>query len=92
MNWQIRIQDPTGELRIQPLSASATIGRSASASVLLRDSTAAAEAAALWVRQDDEIHPFWIRVPADAPPAYLGDIPVREASVPAGITVRLGET
>ncbi len=36
--------------------------------------------------------PFWIRVPDGAPAALLGDLAVREAHLPVGLPVRIGES
>jgi transcriptional regulator with PAS, ATPase and Fis domain len=98
MTWQISIQDPSGETRILDLHGSATVGRGDDASIPLRDATAAQAAAMIWpmpqeaTRAAENGSPFWIRVPDGAPPAHLGDLAVREAHLPLGMPIRLGES
>jgi transcriptional regulator with PAS, ATPase and Fis domain len=98
MNWQIRIQDPSGETRIIPIQGTAVLGRGESATIPLRDPTVAQEAATLWARPLSTetaaraISPYWLRVPEGAAPARLGDLAVREAHLPAGLPVALGES
>jgi transcriptional regulator with PAS, ATPase and Fis domain len=104
MTWQLRIEDPSGETRRFGLAGTPgpgeadenlTIGRAAEASVVLRDPAAATFAARL-ERRGERVSvgssPFWIQIPAGAPPARLGDLPVREAQVPLGVTVLVGES
>ncbi len=90
--WQIKIQDPSGETRVFPLRGSVTLGRSNEASIPLRDPTAPHEAATLLSVNEPEPHSYWLKVPSGAPNALLGDLPVREAYVPAGLPIMLGET
>jgi DNA-binding NtrC family response regulator len=108
MDWQMRIQEPSGEVRTIPLSLGqqeAAIGRDTHAVIALKDPTAPVEAAILWVPPEvgAGLHPgmgararhrspFWIRVPAPAAPVLLGDLPLREAELPAGVCFRIGET
>jgi two-component system NtrC family response regulator len=96
MSWQIRIHDPSGETRKIAIQGSVTLGRNENSGVLLRDPTIPVEAATLWAAPErlatKDGSPFWIRVPDAAPSIRLGDLSVREAHLPAGLPVRVGET
>jgi DNA-binding NtrC family response regulator len=101
MKWQIRIQDPSGEERIQPLRGAVSIGRMENSNVILRDPGTPKRAALIWAASESEDlnpdsalshSPFWIRVPEGAPSALLGDLEIREAHVPSGVPVRIGDT
>ena len=104
MKWQIRVQDPSGEERIFPARGSVSIGTRGGtgdgtgggdeSGILLRDPTAPRSAMLLWAaaEQDESLSPFWMRVPEGAPSALLGDLSVREAHLPCGVPVRIGET
>lgn len=96
MKWQIRIQDPSGETRVYPAIGPITLGRGENA-LPLRDPTAPKEALRIWptgVFPDDSStsSPFWMRVPENSPSALLGDLAVREAHIPSGVPIRIGET
>lgn len=98
MMWQARIHDPSGETRIIPLKnlnqGSFTVGRGDSADIPLRDPQASTSAAMLWQKPQSlsQSSPFWIQIPAESAPATIGDLQVREAQVPAGLPIRLGES
>lgn len=96
MNWRLRIQDPSGETRLLPLKGSATLGRGEDAGIPLRDPTAAREAATLWAAPSAEGcaggSPFWLRATEGAAALRLGDLYIREAHLPPGLPVVLGET
>ncbi len=98
MNWQIRIQDPSGETRILPLQgglkSSARLGSSPTESdILLRDPTVPKHAAQLCAREAGaSLSPYWLRIPEGAPSLRLGDLEVREAHLPPGLPVHLGES
>jgi len=92
MNWQIKINDPSGEIRTIPLKGTSTLGRSQQSNIILRDPTTAPEAAILWAHHPDKQSPYWIRIPSSAPAGYLGDLAVREAHIPPGVPFKIGET
>lgn len=89
--WQLRIQDPSGETRTIPLSGAARLGRAENSDILLRDPTASSEAALIWPKDGTDT-PFWVRILADSDSALLGGLPVREAQIPPGLALELGET
>lgn len=94
MSWQLKISEPTGENRTVPLHGSATLGRTSEADIFLKDPTLSTETATLWSAADSGggSSPFWIRMSNKAPPAFLGDLAVREAHFPSGIPLKVGET
>lgn len=97
MKWKLRIQDPSGETRLLSLRGSAILGRGETATIPLRDPTVPAEAATLWTPPQkafaaNEESPFWLRVAEGGEPLQLGDLFVREAQLPAGLPIRVGET
>src|SRR4051812_27071539 len=90
-NWQIRVGDPSGESRVFPIHGTFIVGRDESCLVPLRDATAPREALSFWpAPASGQSSPYWMRA-TDAP-VLLGDIPVREAQVPAGLRIRVGES
>lgn len=108
MKWQVRIQDPSGETRIvrlqSPVQGHFTIGKSSGASIQLHDERARSEAALISIAplQDaSEVSakpahknnsPFWLHVAEDAPPLLIGDLPVRDAQLPSGVPILIGES
>ena len=99
--WLLKIQDPSGETRKIPLrgrlASNLLLGRGETANVLLRDPTVPQEAAMLWPgpqvgRGGSERSPYWLRILSDTPFGKLGDLPVKEAQVPAYLPMTLGET
>ena len=75
-----------------PLSGSVVLGRGETANIALRDPTVGREAALLWMIPTTTGSPFWLRVPDGADSVRLGDLCVREANLPAGLPLALGET
>jgi DNA-binding NtrC family response regulator len=100
--WQLRIQDPSGEIRRVPLKGehlgSLSLGRDEGSGISLRDPTAARMAATIWASPEREAgqaaaaSPWWLRVPEGSPAARLGDLAIREAHLPPGLPLQLGET
>ena len=93
MKWQIRVQDPSGEQRTVPAQGSVLIGRTDECGVLLRDPTAPKQAVQIWATGSlDSDSPFWMRVPEGSPSVLLGGLAVREAHIPSGVPIQIGET
>jgi transcriptional regulator of acetoin/glycerol metabolism len=98
MKWQARVEDPSGETRVLALQSSGdfTLGRSEQSTIPLRDSTVAFEAAHIWatpvIGKAGNLSPFWMRLNDGTPPAFVGDLGVREAQIPAGVVIQFGET
>jgi transcriptional regulator with PAS, ATPase and Fis domain len=99
--WQLKIEDPSGETRFLPtFPGMMTLGKDESCAIPLRDPVAPREAAYLWPKTPEtqketdrpSLSPFWIRIPAGSPACLLGDLSVREAQLPAGLPLRIGET
>lgn len=104
--WQLKIEAPSGESRVHILHQGAvTLGRSDACTLQLRDPLIQDEAALIWPvppaedgnpggrnAQQSAESPFWIRVTAGAPACRIGDLPVREAHLPPGLPVTLGES
>ena len=101
--WQLKIQDPSGETRIIPLprqvNQTLSVGRGAGQDVLLRDPTVAAQVATLrgfspknGAIADVRFSPYWLKVFDEHSSARLGDLDIRDAHIPAGVPVTLGET
>src|SRR3712207_1287891 len=98
--WQIRIEDPSGERRTFPLQNSAILGRGNNCTVQLRDPIVAKEAALIWSAAcptdgallEKRDSPFWIRLLEDSSTCRIGDLSVREAHLPPGLPVFMGET
>jgi transcriptional regulator with PAS, ATPase and Fis domain len=89
---QFRIEDPSGEIRIVPLPRKSLIsfGRSETADVLLRDSTLPVEVAEFRLSEGE--NDGWIKLTSSVATASLCSIPFREASLPIGIPLEIGET
>ena len=92
MSWQLRISEPSGASRIVSLKGSAVIGRGEPSEIILKDPTIPMEAATLWPTGSLGSSPFWIKISNHNPPAYLGDLAIREAHLPKDTPIRLGET
>jgi transcriptional regulator of acetoin/glycerol metabolism len=103
MKWQVRVQDPSGETRVLPLQNPSqgffTVGRSEQSTITLRDATASTDALKIWAAPLKEASPgtsnhspFWMKVSEGAPAAFIGDLCVRDAQVPSGIAIQVGET
>ena len=86
---EVAIQDPSGEVRTFRLHRESWAGRSPDAPILLRDSTVPARVLHLLRASEDEI---WLRTEPDAPALELGDLKLREACVPVGVSIRIGES
>lgn len=95
-NWQLRIFDPSGEVRLVPIKGTVILGRSDASMVLLRDPSLPKEAAKLVYCADEEskknTFPYWIQVLENCPTVWLGDLPVKDAQVPPELSIRIGET
>jgi DNA-binding NtrC family response regulator len=87
---QLRIQDPSGGHRILPLlpMEKLTLGRDRGAGLTLKDPSMPKDAAVIW----DNGGEYWVRIAGDLPCARLGDISIREAHLPSGLPLRLGDT
>ncbi len=95
MNLQLKIEDPTGDSRTASLSTSSdpiVLGRGANCHILLKDPTLAQEALVLSPGEVKNSSPFWVKVPQLSPAGRLGDLCVREAHLPIGIPLQIGET
>ncbi|MDR3607201.1 MAG: sigma-54 dependent transcriptional regulator [Oligoflexia bacterium] len=97
--WQLKIEDPSGETRFLPLRGEMTVGKGETCAIPLRDPVAPREAALLWPSPNTgdnslrkSLSPFWIRIPEGSPSCLLGDLSVREAQLPAGLPIKIGET
>jgi transcriptional regulator with PAS, ATPase and Fis domain len=90
--WQIRVQDPSGEIRTFPLNTPTVLGRGDDAMVALRDPTIGNELILLRHEPDDTRAPFWLTVLSGLAPVRLGELPVREAGFPAGMPLVIGES
>ncbi|MEO5968893.1 MAG: sigma 54-interacting transcriptional regulator, partial [Bdellovibrionia bacterium] len=100
MIWNLKVNEPSGEIRNIRLQGSMTIGRGVQSNLILRDPTVAGEAAQLWQdnTQDNSLDHsmkssvFWLKIPTHSPPGQLGGMAVREVQFPIGIPLQLGET
>jgi DNA-binding NtrC family response regulator len=102
MKWQIRVQYPSGEQRIYTAQESISVGLAEDCLIQLRDPTTPKQAAQIWATMDlksssreplnDSHSPFWIRVPEGTPSVLLGGLAIREAHIPSGVPVLIGET
>jgi hypothetical protein len=98
--WQLRINDPSGETRIIPLTGtkdalrgSIVIGKREEADVRLRDPSLPDTVATLWqVPNEGSSGQYWIRVSEKVEQARLGDLEIREAIWPEGLRLSVGET
>lgn len=104
--WQITVLDPSGETRTislkEALHGTLTIGSDPASDVLLRDPTAPKIAAVMWAtpcRDGATAHtsptlqsPYWLKAVEGAPEVEIGDLKVREANVPAGLPIHMGES
>ena len=94
MKWKLRIEDPSGETRLLPLDSGAAgdqpliLGRTERSSLPLNDPTLPAEVGELVFTKSA----LWVRILTGGAPALLGDLPIREAFLPPGVPLRLGET
>jgi DNA-binding NtrC family response regulator len=85
----IAIQDPSGEIRTFRLARETWIGRSTEAPIPLRDPTVPARALSLLRTSEDEI---WVRAEPEGPSLEVGDLKLREACIPVGVALRVGES
>ncbi len=102
MKCQIRVEDPSGEVRVLPLNGSVTLGRGESVQIPLRDPTVPKEAAVIFAKGELQselpdlrwagFSPYWIRIPEGAPHGKLGGLEFRDAQLPFGLPVSLGES
>lgn len=91
---QLAIHDPSGETRriILPLNRTHTIGRLPGSSVLLKDPTLPESVGSFMLQIENGKVVAWLRLLSESPAALLAMIPVREAAVPLGVTLKIGET
>lgn len=91
----LRITDPSGETRraMLPTGAALSIGRQPDADIFLRDPTLPACLGRIEFRgtSDQDLSP-WIILAPSSPSASLATIPVREAMIPFGVALKIGET
>ncbi len=98
MNLVLKIEDPTGDSRTASLSHLShpsqpiVLGRGENCHILLKDPTVAQEALVLSPGEVRNASPFWVKVPSLSPAGRLGDLCVREAHLPIGIPLQIGET
>jgi len=98
MNWQIRVNDPSGGSRLFPLrpdiQGELSVGKDESCSIPLRDPKAEPRAITLWAAPDDQSgdSPYWFRSIPGTAPVRVGDLEVRECHWPEGIPLFLGES
>jgi len=85
----IAIQDPSGEVRTFRLARETWIGRATDAPIPLRDPTVPARALSLLRASEDEV---WVRAEPEAPSLEVGDLKLREACIPVGVALRVGES
>jgi len=91
----LRITDPSGETRHFPVSPGSplSIGRTPESAILLRDPTLPESLGRIEFRDEEKRGlSLWIVLDSTAPSASLADIPVREAMLPFGVALRVGET
>ncbi len=95
-NWQIKIQDPTGETRticLRQSKGQMTLGREESSKIPLRDSTLPNKVGIFWKKQCGTLlSPFWFKLFDDVQGGVLGDLTIREAHLPPGVPLKLGES
>jgi transcriptional regulator with PAS, ATPase and Fis domain len=85
----IAIQDPSGEIRTFRLARETWIGRSAEAPIPLRDPTVPARALSLLRASETEV---WVRAEPESPALELGSLKLRDACIPVGVSLRVGES
>jgi two-component system response regulator HydG len=93
-HWRIHVQDPSGESRRFPAPLPLErlrIGRAQDCEIPLRDSTAAPRVASLALASSKS-RGLWLSVDGDAPAPRLGDLSVREAELPPGIPLIIGDS
>lgn len=103
--FHLQIEDPSGEVRSQPLKKDFShhwkVGRDPSCDVILRDPTVASFMALIRTLPTDRskpslltagASPFWIQMQEGTPSAVVGDLTIREANLPEGIPIKIGET
>jgi len=86
---ELCVQDPSGQIRRYLVKQEAWIGRSPEAPIPLRDPTLPERALNVLRASEDSV---WIRSEPGAPDAKLGDLRLREAHLPVGVSIRLGES
>lgn len=92
MSLHLKIQEPSGESRTTAIYGKMILGRGEDSNIVLRDSSLAREAAILWASEPSPSSDFWIKIPNHLPPGVLGGISVREAQMPVGIPLQIGDT
>src|SRR5690242_15970513 len=92
MSWQLKICEPSGEIRIAALKGPVTLGRSENSEIALKDPMIAQEAATIWPSDSQRESPFWIRMHPSSSEGRLGGVAIREAHFPPGIPFQIGDT
>lgn len=103
--FHLQIEDPSGEVRSLPLKKDFTrewkVGRGPDCDVVLRDPTVAPFIALIHAIPLERskaalashgTSPFWIQIQEGIPSAVVGDLSVREANLPEGIPIQVGES
>lgn len=92
MSWNLKVIEPSGEIRIFPIKGNLLLGRSKQAQIMLRDPTLPPEAALIWATDSNSSSPFWIKILESSMNGHVGDLKVKEAQIPCDIPFKLGET
>lgn len=85
----LSIHDPSGDIRTYPVEGQTWVGRSAHAPIRLRDPLMPERALSLLRASENEV---WVRIESGAPDLELGDLKVREACLPVGVSLKLGDS
>ncbi|MBU6376216.1 MAG: sigma-54 dependent transcriptional regulator [Bdellovibrionales bacterium] len=85
----VSVQDPSGEIRTFRLSNEAWAGRSPDAPIPLRDPTVPPRVLSVLRASETEV---WVRAEPQGPSLEVGDLKLREACIPVGVAIRVGES
>ncbi|MBI3535918.1 MAG: sigma-54-dependent Fis family transcriptional regulator [Deltaproteobacteria bacterium] len=98
MNWQVKIQDPSGQVRRLILNDTKnpfSLGREESSAIFLNDFSLPKKVGHFWRENEKtQCSPFWFKLCGDEQNSIvcLGDLFIREAHIPAGIPLKIGDT